>query len=84
MNKNKFFSGIIGIVIGYALFTLLVDVISKPENVSIAFQPIESFQIYFFGFVFALGAIGWILGGLLLIAFLALFYFLGTWVYKAM
>lgn len=82
MSKNKVFSGIIGIIIGCALFILLVDVLSKPENVSIVFKPIESFQTYFFGFVFAMGTIGWVLGSLLLIGFLALFYFLGTWVYK--
>lgn len=82
MSRNKIVAGCLGSIIGYIVFILLVDVISKPSNVSVALRPIESFETYFFGFVFAMGTIGWVLGGLLLIGFLALFYFIGSWVYK--
>jgi hypothetical protein len=82
MSRNKIIAGCIGSFIGYIVFILLVDVISKPNNVSVAFRPIESLETYFFGFAFTMGNIGWLLGGLLLIGFIAVFYFIGTWVYK--
>ncbi|NLA61992.1 MAG: hypothetical protein GX857_02030 [Bacteroidales bacterium] len=82
MNKNKIISGTIGVLIGYTLFILLIDFLSKPINIPLAFKPIESMQTYFFSFVFTMGAVGWILGSLLLIAVLTLFYFIGVWVYN--
>lgn len=82
MSRNKIIAGCIGSFIGYIVFMFLVDLISKPSNVSVALRPIESLETYFFGFVFAMGNIGWVLGGLLLIGFLAVFYFIGTWIYK--
>lgn len=84
MNKSKILAGTIGIVFGCILFIVLVDFVSKPSNVSIALRPIESIQTYFFSFVFSLGTTGWVLGGVLLIGFLAIFYFAGAWVYKTM
>ena len=82
MSRNKIIAGCIGSFIGYIVFILLVDMISKPNNVSVALRPIESLETYFFGFAFTMGNIGWLLGGLLLIGFIAVFYFIGTWVYK--
>ena len=82
MSRNKIIAGCIGSFIGYIVFILLVDVISKPNNVSVVLRPIESLETYFFGFAFTMGNIGWLLGGLLLIGFIAVFYFIGTWVYK--
>ena len=82
MKKNKIISGTIGVLVGYTLFVLLIDFLSEPSNIPLAFKPIESLQTYFFAFVFTMGAIGWILGCLLLIVFWVLFYFIGTWVYK--
>ncbi|MDD2476241.1 MAG: hypothetical protein PHI32_10040 [Dysgonamonadaceae bacterium] len=82
MNRNKILSGTIGIIIGYILFIVLVDFVSKPSNVSIALRPIKSIQTYFFSFAFSLGTIGWVIGGVLLIGFLTIFYFVGTWVHK--
>lgn len=82
MSKNKILAGTIGIIIGYTLFSLLVDFISKPSNVSLAFKPIDSLQTYFFSISFTLGPIGLVLASLLLIGFLVLFYFIGAWGYK--
>ena len=82
MSRNKIIAGCIGSFFGYIVFILLVDVISKPNNVSVVLRPIESLETYFFGFAFTMGNIGWLLGGLLLIGFIAVFYFIGTWVYK--
>ena len=79
-SRNNIIGGCLGSIIGYIVFILLVDVISKPSNVSIALKPIDSIETYFFGFVFTMGNIGWILGGLLLIGFLAIFFFLGSWI----
>lgn len=82
MNRNKTISGTISMFIGYILFALLVDVVSKPDNVSVSFRPIESMQTYFFSFVFTMGTVGWVLGSLLLIGILMLFYFIGVWFYN--
>lgn len=82
MNNMKIIAGTISLLIGYILFTLLIDFMSKPNNVSLAFKPIESMQTYFFSFAFTMGTVGWILGSLLLIAILALFYYIGVWVYN--
>lgn len=82
MNNKKIIAGTISLLIGYILFTLLIDFMSKPDNVSLALKPIESLQTYFFSFAFTMGIVGWILGSLLLIAILALFYFIGVWVYN--
>ena len=82
MNRNKTISGTISMFIGYILFALLVDVISKPDNVLVSFKPIESMQTYFFSFVFTMGTVGWVLGSLLLIGILMLFYFIGVWFYN--
>ena len=82
MRRNKIIVGCIGSFIGYILFILLLDVISKPSNEALTLRPIESLETYFFGFVFTMGNIGWVVGSLLLIGFLVLCYFIGTWVYK--
>ena len=82
MNKNRMLSGCIGALVGYILFMLIVDVVSKPSNVALSLQPIDSIETYYFSFVFGMGIVGWVLGSLLLIGYLALFYFIGTWVYK--
>lgn len=84
MNKNKTLAGTIGIVIGYILFVLLVDAVSKPSNISLALRPIDSIKTYFFSFVFTLGTIGWVIGGVLLIGFLVLFYLIGVETYKTL
>ena len=82
MRRNKIIAGCMSSFIGYILFVLLVDMISKPMNISIALRPIESHETYFFGFAFTMGNIGLLVGGLLLIGFLAVFYLLGIWIYK--
>lgn len=82
MNKSKILSGLISLVIGSCLSLLAIDYMSKPENVPVSLDPIDSISGYFFTFVFTMGTFGWFLGGLLLIAVLSAFYFLGTWIYK--
>ena len=84
MNKNKTLAGTIGLIIGYILFVLLVDAVSKPSNISLALRPIDSIKTYFFSFAFTLGTIGWIIGGVLLIGFLVLFYLIGVETYKTL
>lgn len=80
-NTNRIF-GLISLLAGIILFILLVDLLSKPSNRTVTFNPIESFQTYFFSFGFTLGVIGWIIGSLLLIGYLILFYFIGIWISK--
>lgn len=82
MKKNKKIAGGLSVLIGYIIFMLIMDLLSKPSNVPISLKPIESLQSYFFGITFSIGNIGWILGSLLLTVFLTLCYFVGTWIYK--
>ena len=82
MNKSKILSGLLSVLIGSTLSMLIMDLMSKPENVPVSLDPIDSISGYFFTFVFTMGTIGWFVGGLLLIAYLSAFYFLGTWIYK--
>jgi len=82
MNKIKVIYGVLSILLGYIVFILMIDLASKPTNIGISLKPLESLEIYFFGFVWIMGNIGWIIGSLLLTVFLALFYFLGVWIYK--
>ena len=82
MNKSKILSGLISVLIGSTLSMLIMDLMSKPENVPVSLDPIDTISGYFFTFVFTMGTIGWFAGGLLLIAVLSAFYFLGTWIYK--
>ena len=84
MNKKKLLSGTSGIMLGYILFILLVDFASKPSNVSLALRPIDSMKTYFFRFVFTLATIGWVIGGVLLIGFLVLFYLIGVASYNTL
>ncbi|MBO3099944.1 hypothetical protein [Gelidibacter pelagius] len=84
MNKNKIISGCVGLLVGYLVMILLIDVISKPDNIPVSLKPIESIETYIFTFVFTLGTFGWVLGSLLLIGYLVVFYYIGTWVYKLM
>lgn len=82
MKKNKTISGCLAVFVGYVILLFLIDISSKPDNVPVALKPIESIQTYFFGFVFSMGTMGWILGSLLLIAYLAIFYFIGIRFHK--
>lgn len=82
MKKAKIISGCLGVCIGYILLLLLIDVLSKPDNVPMSLKPIESMQTYFFGFVFSMGTLGWVLGSLLLLGYLAMFNYLGIWIIK--
>lgn len=84
MNKNIIISGSIGLLVGYLILILLIDILSKPENIAVSIKPIDSMATYFFGFGFTLGTLGWVLGAFLLIGWLTLFYFIGSWIYKLM
>lgn len=82
MNKNRIFSGIVGVIVGSLLFSILIDLISKPSNFRLKLEPIDSFNTYYFSFVYGLGTVGVILGTLLLLGYLVFFYFIGTWIYE--
>lgn len=82
MKKKKIFSGLSGILIGCIGFLLITDAIAKPTNVGVSLNPIESLETYYFGFVWVMGDLGWFVGSLLLVGFLALLYFIGVWIYK--
>jgi len=82
MRKKKLISGFIGIIVGFIVFTLMVNAMGKPSNIPISFDPIDSAQTYLFSFGYSMGIWGWILGGLLFIGVLAIFFFLGIGVYK--
>jgi hypothetical protein len=60
----------------------MIDFVTKPINTRLSFKPIDHLESYFFGFVWSMGNIGWVIGSVLLIGGLALFFLLGTWVYK--
>ena len=82
MNKNKIIYGIISALFGYIVFILLIDLIGKPTNIGISFKPIESIEAFLFVFVWGMGNLGWLVGSILLIGYLALFYFIGVWIYN--
>lgn len=84
MKNKKTISGGIGLLVGYLILVVLIDMLSKPNNVPVSIKPIDSMATYFFGFVFTLGPLGWILGSLLLVGWAILFYFIGTWIHKLM
>jgi len=81
-NQNKIYFGTLCSLIGFVLSLLGIDSLSKPDNVSVSFDPIDSLGGFFFTFVFMMGTIGWLIGSLVLIIYLSAFYFLGTWIYK--
>lgn len=82
MNRNKIIYGLLSVLVGFVAFILIVDISSKPTNIGVSLKPIGSLETYFFGFVWAIGDIGWVIGSIALVGFLALFYFLGLWIYK--
>lgn len=82
MNKSKILSGLISVLIGCTLSLVVMDLMSKPENVPVSINPVDSLSGYFFTFVFTTGNFGWIVGSLILIAYLSAWYFFGTWIYK--
>lgn len=82
MNKNKIIYGLLGVLAGCIIFILGLDVMSKPTNVGLSLNPIESLETYFFGFVWIMGSVGWVVGSIFLLGFLALLYFLGVWIYR--
>ena len=81
-NQNKIYFGILFSLVGFILSIFAIDLLSKPDNVAISFDPIDSLSGFFFTFVFMMGTIGWLIGSLVLIIYLSAFYFLGTWIYK--
>lgn len=81
-NQNKKYFGLLCSLVGFVLSILAIDLLSKPDNVDISFDPIDSLSGFFFTFVFMMGTIGWLIGSLVLIIYLSAFYFLGTWIYK--
>lgn len=82
MNRIKIIYAVLCLLVGYILFLLILDIASKPSNIGVSHRPIESLETYFFGFVWVMGNIGWVLGSILLIGFLTLFYFLGILIYE--
>ncbi len=82
MKKNKIIFGLLSVLLGFVVFMLIMDILSKPSNVEISLKPIDSLEYYYFGFVWVMGNVGWFVGSIFLIGFLALFYGLGIWIYK--
>ena len=80
--QNKIYFGILCSLVGFILSIFAIDLLSKPDNVAISFDPIDSLSGFFFTFVFMMGTIGWLIGSLVLIIYLSAFYFLGTWIYN--
>lgn len=81
-NQTKILSGLLCVLIGFTISILAIDLLSKPDNVAISFNPVESLSTYFFSFIFVLGDLGLLVGGILLIACFLAFYFLGTVIFK--
>ena len=82
MNKKKILSGLLGALVGFIALIFIIEISAKPENTGVSFKLIESLETYYFAFIWGMGDLGWVVGTLLLIAFLTLFYFIGTWIYK--
>lgn len=82
MKKNKVIYGVLGVLVGYIILALTIDAISKPDNFAVSLKPIDSLKTYFFTFVYGMGEIGWLVGSLLLLGWVILFYFLGIWLAK--
>ncbi|PVX51947.1 hypothetical protein C7377_0241 [Balneicella halophila] len=82
MKKNKIAIGSIGIIFGYLIFALIIHFVSKPENEVIKLQPIESIKIYFFALVYSMGNLGWLIGILLLLGYIALCYIIAIWIFR--
>ena len=81
MNFKKIGSGLLGVIIGYQCFLVLLGIISG-SKIPPFLEPLEALKFYLFGFVWTLGYLGACIGISMLIVFLGSFYLLGVWVYK--
>ena len=82
MQIKKVIFGCLGSAIVLILFSLIIDILSKPIDRSISLNPFAAIDLYLFGFGFIHGFIGIIIGMLGLVAILVLGYSIGVCVYK--
>ncbi|MXV37906.1 hypothetical protein GO491_04325 [Flavobacteriaceae bacterium Ap0902] len=82
MNFKKAGIRLISIILGLIIFFLGIQWISKPNNQPLVLDPMDSIQNYLFAFTFSLGDLGYILALLFLVFYMAIFIFLGNWIYS--
>ena len=80
--RNKIITGVISVLVGFIVLIFTMDNLGKPDNVPISFHPIDGIEAYFFGFVYGLGTLGWVLASLFLLGYASLCYFAGIWISK--
>jgi len=79
----KIVCGILFSIIGFALFTILMNYVSGAGN-NISFDFMRSVQNYFSAFSYGLGVVGAIFGAVILIEIIGIFFLSGFWISEKM
>jgi len=82
MKKWSNISGICGLIVGIIILIFGIDLLGKPSNVALKFDPLEAFSSLYFSFSWWWWLRWVVLGALLLITYLVFFYWLGSNIYK--
>lgn len=68
------------ISIGFIIFVLMMNYLSKPSNFPLHFSPSEAFDAYYFSFVYSLGTVGFIIGTIILLTALFIILLFSNWI----
>lgn len=69
-------------LLGFFIGVVGLSFAGKPSNAPLSLDPIEALSTYFFSFAWIGGFVGTIIGAALLVAYLALWSFVGVRIYQ--
>ncbi|MFP7572050.1 hypothetical protein [Marivita sp. S2033] len=77
----KILSGLLAAVLGFFVGVAILSFSGKPSNDPVSLNPVDALSTYFFSFSWVGGVFGTILGAVLLLAYLALWFYVGVRIY---
>lgn len=74
--------GLVVAGLGFFIGVAGISYTGKPSNFPISLNPVDAFSNYFSSFAWVGGSLGSIIGAVLLVAYLALWYYVGVRIYR--
>lgn len=70
-------------LLGFFIGVAGLSFAAKPSNASISLDPVEALSTYFFSFSWVGGMLGTLIGAVLLLAYLVLWFYAGVKIYRS-
>ncbi len=79
----KFLFATAAVLLGFFIGVAGLSFAAKPSDAPISLDPVEALSTYFFSFSWVGGILGTLIGAVLLLAYLVLWFYVGVKIYRS-